>query len=110
MTGPTIDTLIPKLRHYFSTQPVTRAWLFGSYSRGEESPQSDIDILLEFDPHENVTLFTMGGMHSALTSLLQRSVDLVEKDTLRPFAIPSVNRDKILIYEKGNLQISLGVL
>lgn len=102
MTRYTLDNLIPQLRHFFSTQPVTRAWLFGSYSRGEESSNSDIDILLEFDPNENVTLFTMGGMHSALTSLLHRAVDLVEKDTLRPFAVNSVNHDKILIYERSN--------
>ena len=102
MTRYTHDNIIPKLRHYFLTQPVVRAWLFGSYSRGEESANSDVDILLEFDPKENVTLFTMGGMHSALTSLLNRAVNLVEADTLRPFAISSVNRDKILIYERNN--------
>lgn len=102
MTRQTLNNIIPKLRHYFSTQPVTRAWLFGSYSRGEESADSDVDILLEFDPDYNVTLFTMGGMYTALTAMLHRAVDLVEKDTLRPFAVKSVNRDKILIYERGN--------
>lgn len=102
MTRYTIDNLIPQLRRYLSTQPVLRAWLFGSYSRGEESAHSDVDILLEFDPRETITLFTMGGMHTALTSILHRDVDLVEMDTLRPFAIPSVNRDKILIYERNN--------
>lgn len=100
MTRLTATDLIPKLRKYFSTQPVTRAWLFGSYSRGEESEKSDVDILLEFDSNENITLFTLGGMHTALTALLHRSVDLVERDTIMPFAVQSVEHDKILIYER----------
>ena len=32
-----------------STKPIRRAWLFGSYSRGDETPESDIDILVDFD-------------------------------------------------------------
>ena len=34
---------------YFKTQPIQRAWLFGSYARGDESPLSDVDILVQFD-------------------------------------------------------------
>lgn len=33
-----------KIAEYFKTQPVLKAWLFGSYSRGEERPDSDVDI------------------------------------------------------------------
>ncbi|MCM1356016.1 MAG: nucleotidyltransferase domain-containing protein [Staphylococcus sp.] len=102
MTKSTLSDIIPKLRAYFSTQPVTRAWLFGSYSRGEESENSDVDILLEFDEKAHVSLFTMGNMYSSLTELLHRAVDIVEKDTLMNFAIASVEKDKILIYERNN--------
>lgn len=38
--------MINKLREYFKTQPVEKAWVFGSYSRGEERPDSDVDILV----------------------------------------------------------------
>ena len=41
--------VIDNIRQYFSTQPVRKAWLFGSFSRGEETAQSDVDILVEFD-------------------------------------------------------------
>ena len=34
---------------YFKTQPVVKAWLFGSFARGEETPESDIDILVQYD-------------------------------------------------------------
>lgn len=33
---------------YFKTQPVEKAWLFGSFSRNEERPDSDVDILVKF--------------------------------------------------------------
>ena len=48
---------------YFKTQPVLKAWLFGSFARGEETPQSDVDILFVPDySSESFSLFTHGGM------------------------------------------------
>ncbi|OYP58691.1 hypothetical protein CIK99_03380 [Prevotella sp. P5-92] len=38
--------VIDDIRQYFSTQPVKKAWLFGSFSREEETPMSDVDILV----------------------------------------------------------------
>ena len=51
------QAIINKLREFFTLQPVEKAWVFGSYSRGEESRESDIDILVRFDKNANVTLF-----------------------------------------------------
>jgi predicted nucleotidyltransferase len=86
---------------YFKTQPVLKAWLFGSFARGEETTKSDVDILFVPDRSgKPFTLFTMGGMYMDLKELLGREVDLVEEGSLRPYAAESVNRDKILIYER----------
>lgn len=41
--------IIDLLRKYFSTQPVLKAWLFGSFSRGEETQDSDVDIIVSLD-------------------------------------------------------------
>ena len=49
MNAYTKDFIIPKIRAYFKTQPIEKAWLFGSYSRGEENENSDIDILVDFE-------------------------------------------------------------
>ena len=88
---------------YFKTQPVLKAWLFGSFARGEETPRSDVDILFVPDRSgKPFTLFTHGGMLMDLQELLGREVDLVEEGSLRPYAAETANRDKILIYEKGN--------
>ena len=95
--------VIDDIRHYFSTQPVKKAWLFGSFSRGEETPMSDVDILVEFDRSgKPVTLLTYARMWRELEERLGRNVDLVEEGTLKPYAIESANRDKRLIYERKN--------
>lgn len=84
------------------SQPIIRAWLFGSCSRGEETSDSDIDILVDF-VHSNgiVSLFRMGGMLMDLEDLLGGRVDLVDRKGVMDFAKASIERDKILIYERA---------
>lgn len=86
----------------FKTQPVVRAWLFGSYSRGEETPNSDIDILVQYDDNAKISLLYISHLIGLLEKMLHCKVDLVEEGCLLPFAEETVNRDKILIYERGN--------
>ena len=94
-------TMNQVIADYFKTQPVLKAWLFGSFARGEETPRSDVDILFVPDRSgKPFTLFTHGGMLMDLQELLGREVDLVEEGSLRPYAAESANRDKILIYER----------
>ena len=98
-----IKSLIPKIQDYMKTKPILRAWIFGSYSRGEESPESDIDILVDYDRTQgNFSLFTMGGILMELSELLGNQVDLVDNRGLMQFARESVDHDKILIYEREN--------
>ena len=92
--------MIQKIAEYFKTQPVLKAWLFGSFSRDEERPDSDVDILIMLDQEAQVGLFKLSGMHLELQDLLQKHVDLVTDKGLMPFARPSVERDRKLIYER----------
>ncbi len=96
-----LDIVSNAIADYFKTQPVLKAWLFGSFARGEETPRSDVDILFVPDySGKPFTLFTHGGMLMDLQELLGREVDLVVEGTLRPYAAETANRDKILIYER----------
>ena len=93
--------LIDNIRQYLSTQPVKKAWLFGSFSRGEETADSDVDILVEFDrTGQPVTLLTYARIWRELKEKIGREVDLVEEGTLKPYAAESANHDKRLIYER----------
>ena len=95
--------MIDNIRQYFTTQPVKKAWLFGSFSRGEETAESDVDILVEFDrTGKPVTLLTYARIWRELEERLGRSVDLVEEGTLKPYAVESAKHDKQLIYEREN--------
>ena len=102
MNTLTRENIIPKIKEYFATQPVTKAWLFGSFSRGEETEKSDVDILVDFDKDARIGLFKYAGMYGDLKELLGREVDLVQNGALKPFAVESAERDKILIYERAN--------
>ena len=92
-------TMTKMIAEYFKTQPVLKAWLFGSYSRGEERPNSDVDILVLLDHSQPVGL-KFFGMWNDLERMLDCKVDLVEEGELLPFAAESANRDKRLIYER----------
>ena len=97
MSLRTMQDIIAK---YFSTQPILKAWLFGSYARGEQTPLSDVDILVVYDDNIGVSLLKHASMINDLEKLLDRPVDLVEDGTLLPFAEESANHDKKLIYER----------
>lgn len=99
-----MDTAAMKLAiaDYFKTQPVLKAWLFGSYARNEATPESDVDILVEFDHSSPIGLFAYAQMWRELQERVGRKIDLVEEGSLKPFATESANRDKKLVYERKN--------
>lgn len=84
---------------FFKAQPVVKAWLFGSFARGEETPLSDVDLLVQLD-YTKLDGFGFFDMWSDLEHLLDRRVDLVTENSLADFARESVERDKQLIYER----------
>ena len=102
MISGSIQNMVPVIQDYLASQPVDKAWLFGSCSRGEEHPDSDIDILVRYTDGESISLFSISHMMTSLSHLLGRKVDLVEDGCLMPFAHESVEKDKILIYERAN--------
>ena len=97
------NQLINVIRAYFATQPVLKAWLFGSYARGEQTPDSDVDILVVFDQENGrkVSLLRHIGIALGLQDLLGKKVDLITEGTLLPFAKETADKDKVLIYERA---------
>jgi len=89
------------IAEYFKTQPVLKVWLFGSFARGEETPDSDVDLIVVLDQSKPIGMRYF-GMWGDLERLIGRSVDLVTEGNLMPFAKESADRDKILIYERAN--------
>ena len=96
--------MIQLISQYFETQPVLKAWLFGSYARGEQHPDSDVDILVVFDQEtgKGVSLLKHIGIALDLEDLLGKKVDLVTDGALLPFVRESAEKDKVLIYERAS--------
>ena len=58
------------------TNHIRRLSLFGSQLTGKAGPDSDIDLLVEFEPGSHISLLDVAGMEIDLTELLGRKVDL----------------------------------
>jgi len=87
------------INNYFRTSPVLRAYLFGSYVRGEADDQSDIDILVDLD-YSGIIGLKFIQMKIDLEKLLNAKVDLVSSNGLSEYIKPIVDKEKQLIYAK----------
>ena len=58
--------------------------IFGSYLRGDAKEESDLDILVEFEPDTKISLLEFVELENILSDLLEIKVDLVEKSALKP--------------------------
>ena len=76
-----LKTILPELRDRYG---VILLGVFGSYVRGEQTPSSDLDLLVEFDPAVRFGLLTYCELESLLSDRLAVKVDLVMKKALKP--------------------------
>lgn len=90
---------IKLIAEFFSKQPVLKAYLFGSYGRGEASDTSDIDLLVELDYSQPIGLEFI-QMQLDLQELLAKKVDLVSARGLSKHVQPFIEKDKKLIYAR----------
>ena len=72
--------------------------LFGSAVRGEMRPESDIDIMVEFEPGVRIGLIAFESLAEELGLLAGRKVDLVTKRELKPWIRPHACKDARVIY------------
>lgn len=78
---------------------VSKAWIFGSFARGDHKPESDIDLMVKFKEPSKTSLFDLADIAYILEEKSKMKVDLVEEGYLRPFAMNTAKNDLILIYE-----------
>lgn len=94
--------IISKIQQTLKKQPVIRAWLFGSWSRMEERPDSDIDLLVDFNNSDSISLLDYTGFMLDIQDITGKQIDYVENGTLLPFANKNANQDKYIIYERAS--------
>jgi predicted nucleotidyltransferase len=91
------NSQIGSIKRYFRTRPVLKAYLFGSYVRGEADEKSDIDILVDLDYSQRIGLQFI-QMKLDLEKLLNSKVDLVSSNGLSKYIKPVIDSEKQLIY------------
>ena len=90
---------IEAINNYFRARPVLKAYLFGSYVRGEADDRSDIDILVDLDYSQKIGLQFV-QMKIDLEKLLNTNVDLVSSNGLSKYIRPFIDSEKQLIYAR----------
>lgn len=71
--------------------------IFGSYIKSQQNENSDLDILVEFEPNAKLSLLDVAGLEIELSELLGVKVDLVEKQTLKPYIGKHILQEVIFV-------------
>jgi len=83
---------LEQAREQIQALGVQRLALFGSVVRGQARPDSDVDLLVQFDP-ERKTLYNFMALCFLLEELLQHRVELVTTESLSPYIGPYILRE-----------------
>lgn len=95
MTRAKLDTIKNKALPLLREAGVVRSSLFGSYVRGEENEDSDIDMLIEYP--KGKSLLDLVDLEMKLEEVLGKKVDLVTYKSVSPYLKEYIDRDQIQI-------------
>lgn len=84
VVNPRIEIPQDKIADFCRRYHIRSLSIFGSALRGDFRPDSDVDVLVEFEPEAQVGFIALGRMQRELSALLQRPVDLVPREGLKP--------------------------
>ena len=87
----TINQIAEAAKTAAAEYPITRIDLFGSYANGTNTENSDVDLLVEFDRSQIITLLTLSGLKIRMEELLNTPVDVISSP---------IPKDSILEIEK----------
>ena len=88
-----------RLAEFCKRHHIRRLSLFGSILRDDFGPESDIDVLVEFQPHHSVGLIGLAGIEQELSELLGRGVDLNTAGFLSKYFRDEVLREAEVVYD-----------
>jgi uncharacterized protein len=77
---------------------VTHAALFGSRARGDNRPDSDIDIMIDIAPEAVQDVYAYVGLKNYIAGLFADTVDVVDREALKSYALPAVTADAVYAF------------
>lgn len=86
-------------------EAIHSAWIYGSFSRGDDSPESDIDVAIKAD--EKFSYFDLAEVKFQLEKQVNRKIDIGFFDTFKPYILDYVKPDLKLIYERQTFQMDV---
>lgn len=98
VTIPLIKKNIIEIINEFEDNIIKKIYLFGSYSRGEETSDSDIDLRIV--PNAGFNLMHLGYISEELKDRLGKTIDVITSDLLDPVFFQEIKKDEICIYEQ----------
>ena len=98
MTRLRIDIPTQELDNLCQKHHIRRLEVFGSALRDDFTPDSDVDVLVEFEPDAHVGFIALSRLQRELAALLRRPVDVVPKDGLKPLIRESVLSSAEVLY------------
>jgi predicted nucleotidyltransferase len=99
--APKLDEVIAILKAHeasYRAKGVTRLAVFGSVARGDAGPDSDVDLVIDYDPDSKFSLLTLVGLELDAADWLGRKVDVVSRCGLKPRLASSVERDGVDVF------------
>lgn len=84
--------------HDLRARGVRRAAVFGSIARGDNRPDSDIDVMLELDAEAHLTVYDYVRLKDYVASFFDGPVDVVNRDGLKPSVRPAATADAIYAF------------
>ncbi len=94
------NAIIKKINNFLKKDGrVSKAWVFGSFTRNDFNTKSDIDLMLRFKREKNISLFDFADICYLLEQIVKIKIDIVEEGYLEPYALETAKNDMKLIYE-----------
>jgi predicted nucleotidyltransferase len=93
--------IIRKIKNYLVKDGrVSKAWLFGCFARGEDDYKSDIDMMIEVPQDLKFSLFDLADIQYCLEKSIDKKVDLVMSEGVKPHVMNRIRPDLTIVYEK----------
>lgn len=99
--APDLKRIVAHLRRHemeLRQAGIQHLGLFGSVARGEAAPETDVDLMLTFEPKAKIGLIEFTGLCRRMEEILKRPVVLVQEKSLKDYLRPQAMKDRVEVF------------